>query len=353
MDMVKKVVHLILIALLLYGCSPENFGEVSTEEPPSNPQSKGLFVLNEGLFGHGDGEITFINETTGETSQNYFQQVNGYAPGDIVFDAIMISSYIVLSVNNSNAVYILDKQWKVFRKIKLIQPRWILPAGNKVFISSLYRPYIYIIDLTKQMLVDSIFVHRPLEQLIWIKDKIWGIHWSSLASSLPNKYIMIVDTSAHKPIDSIAIGKEPNSIVFDKDESVWVLCGGGYDQAEAPTLWRINPLSLQVLQVYHFTQGVDYPSSLTINTFGDTLFFINKHVYSMPVNSSTLPTTPLYTTTSDVFYSLIYDDKYHTLWICNAKDYLHDGQILEINHHGQLLRSFPTGKIPRKVLRIS
>jgi len=351
--MIKKIASIIVLLLFFVGCSPEDFGEVDLSPGNHPTSSNGLYVLNEGLFGHGDGEITYVNESSGEVVKNFFFLQNNYSPGDIVFDAVVLSDQILLSVNNSNLVYLLNKQWQVIKKINITQPRWLLPAYDKVYISSLSRPYIYIFDLKTNSLRDSIPVHRPLEQLLWVNGKIWGIHWSNIASQLPNRYVMVIDTLLLKPIDSITVGKEPNSLVLDKEGKVWILCGGGYNQDEAPSLWKIDPLLMQIQQQFSFVQGQDYPSSLTINLSGDTLFFINKHVYSMPINANALPSSSIYTTTSDVYYSLSYDTLYRSLWICNARDYLHEGEIIEITSSGQKIKTFPTGKIPRKVLRLN
>jgi len=55
-----------------------------------------------------------------------------------------------------------------------------------------------------------------------------------------------------------------------------VLCTGGFDNYEAPSLLRIDPDLLMVEKVYSFTQGKDTPSRLCINPSGDTLYYLNN-----------------------------------------------------------------------------
>ncbi|MCX7697682.1 MAG: DUF5074 domain-containing protein [Bacteroidales bacterium] len=345
-----KRIFLALISFLVYACSPDNFSEVDTQ--PSSPVSspRGLFVINEGLFNQGNAEITYIDEKTGEVKHNFFQSVNGYSPGDILMDAIMANEEIYLSVNNSNRIYVLDRSWKVKTQINITQPRYLLPGKKYVYVSSLYRPFLYLIDINKKKLVDSMYASRPLEQLMWVNGFIWGIHWSSLASSLPNRYIMIIDSSAKKVVDSIEVGKEPNSMVQDKEGNIWVLCSGGYLQEEPPTLWKINPITRQPQKIMEFNQGNDYPSSLNISATRDTLFFINKNIYCFSIQN--LSSHLVYASGIDILYSLWLDPDRRTWWVCNVKDYVHQGEIMEINAEGQVLKKFPAGTIPRKILFI-
>lgn len=340
---------LIVIALApIFGCSPEDFGEVDISPPKPVTHPRGLFVINEGLFNQGNGEITYINESTGEIVNSFFTSVNGYSPGDILMDAIVVDDDIYLSVNNSNLVYVLDNSWKVKSKIKIIQPRYLLAGKSYVYVSSLYRPYIYLINREQLKLVDSIPVHRPLEQIMWVNGKLWGVHWSTLASQLPNRFVMIVDTVAKALVDSIEVGKEPNSMVMDATGHVWVLCSGGYLQEEAPSLWRINSQSFQAQKILQFMQGDDYPTSLCINFTGDTLFWIDKNIYALPTQNI-IPQL-IFQNGNDAYYNICPDSIHKTLWVCNAKDYLHQGDIIEIKTNGQIIKKYPVDIIPRKIL---
>ena len=52
--------------------------------------------------------------------------------------------------------------------------------------------------------------------------------------------LYVIDSKEDKIIDSISTGKEPLGIVIDLREKIWLLCTGGYDNFEAPSLIRIN-----------------------------------------------------------------------------------------------------------------
>lgn len=59
---------------------------------------------------------------------------------------------------------------------------------------------------------------------------------------------MIIDTETDVLIDSIQVGIEPNSMVVDRDQNIWVLCSGGYDNEEMPSLWKVNPQNKSVIK---------------------------------------------------------------------------------------------------------
>jgi DNA-binding beta-propeller fold protein YncE len=158
--------------------------------------------------------------------------------------------------------------------------------------------------------------------------------------------ILVIDTRTDAIVDSIESGTEPVGIVIDKKQKVWVLCSGGYDQFEAPSLIRINPELRLVEKIFTFPDKAQIPSRLCINPGGDTLYYLKGDVYQMPVTSAALPVTPLVSADGRLLYGLDIHPVTGKIYVSDAKDYVQNGTACQYTVTGTLVREYPTGRIP-------
>jgi hypothetical protein len=106
----NSIILLIIILFLSSSCRRGDFGEVSLHESDSEFGSDGFWVVNEGLFGFGNGEISFINPKKDKSIHGVFQGANGIPPGDIPMDLLIDNNIGILTVNNAGKVWILKKR---------------------------------------------------------------------------------------------------------------------------------------------------------------------------------------------------------------------------------------------------
>ena len=139
---------------------------------------------------------------------------------------------------------------------------------------------------------------------------------------------------------------------------VWVLCGGGFNprDREKARLLRIDPISFAITFDYEFKYIEHSPTRLNYNITNQRLYFINRAVYSFPVDLSEIaPTTT--TTPSEIFkqeganfYGLGIDAQSGNVIVTDAKDYSKKGIAYVLSSSGQLLYDFETGVIPQDVV---
>jgi len=136
-------------------------------------------------------------------------------------------------------------------------------------------------------------------------------------------------------------------MVIDKKDKLWILCTGGYDHFEAPTLMRINPELRMVEKSFTFATGQGVPSRLCINPTGDTLYFLNGGIYQMPVGSTAIPPQPFIASGSRLFYGLAIHPVNGTIYVSDAVDYVQSGTVYLYNSsNGQQKGQYPAGRIP-------
>jgi len=348
----NKCLLILLIASSLYSCTNEDFGEVNTSDVTPSAFHNGAFVINEGLFNSGGGDVSWIDFNDGSISNEIFRSVNGYPPGDIPFHMALSGDCVFLTVNNSGKVYKLNDDLNEVKVIDGIpSPREICAgSGNTLFVSSLYRPYIYVVDAEQGILSDSIYTERPVENLLLHAGKLWATHWSKLVSTFTNNALLVIDTTSLLLEDSVIIGVEPNSMSVDVNGFIWVLCSGGYDHTEMAKMVVVDPLSHSILRSVSFSASSDYPSSLVMNASRDSVYFINQHIYKMAVSATLAPTTAWIQSSGNTFYRLAVNPADNSLWVSDADDYVHAGKVFHYSPSGNLLQTYNAGVGPGYVV---
>ncbi|MFP4489001.1 MAG: YncE family protein, partial [Bacteroidales bacterium] len=162
------------------------------------------------------------------------------------------------------------------------------------------------------------------------------------------------DSNTDKLVDSIEVLIQPRSMVIDRYSKIWVLSDGGYEGSpygcEAPGLIRIDAELRTVEKVWRFETG-DNPASLALNGSRDTLFYINRHVYRMPVHKAgsepeLFIENPGTGSAAGGFYALGIDPGSSEVYIADAIDNAQPGRVYRYSATGSLADSFKTGIIP-------
>ncbi|MCL4857418.1 MAG: DUF5074 domain-containing protein, partial [Flavobacteriales bacterium] len=176
------------------------------------------------------------------------------------------------------------------------------------------------------------------EQLVLLND-------TAYVCDMTNNNILIINTITDVLIDSIKVGISPNSLVIDKNKKLWVMCSGGFNEENA-RLMQINPTNRNVVQTLTFSNINHSPSSLSINSNKDQLYFINNSVYQMNISSNSLPSIPIITNSGNIFYGLGIDPSNNDIYVADAIDYVQNGMVFRYSVSGSLIHQFTAGIIP-------
>ncbi|MCK4630868.1 MAG: hypothetical protein KAT40_05460, partial [Bacteroidales bacterium] len=338
-----KVCLLIAGILFIAGCEQ---GEPLVPDNGNNdlPGSfkPGVFIINEGNFGWGNGSVSFFDFTESKVYNHLFQKANDRVLGDVPQSMFIMDNLGFIVVNNSGKIEVVNiENFKSVNTITgLTSPRYFLPVSESIaYVSDLYGGSITQVRLDDYTISNTIETGISTEQMIKIDNELFVANWSG-----GNK-ILVINHIMGEIIDSIEVIIEPNSMVLDKNHKLWVLCSGGYLNEEMPGIIRIDPGTREKEEIFRFNELESSPSHLCINGLGDTLCYLNNGIFQMPVTDTEIPSEPL-VLTEKLFYSIGIDPESGIIYAADAIDYQQKGKVFRYLHEGALKDSFDVGIIP-------
>lgn len=335
-------------------CRRGDFGEVTIVESVPLFSENGFWVVNEGMFGFGNGEISFIDPEKETISNGIFMAANGVQLGDIPFDLFVDEDVILITVNNSSKVWVLHKtdftiQYHI---IGVTSPRCIEKIANGMYaISSFANDSLYFVDLNDdQPIVSSMYTGKSTEGLLMHGNVLYAANWSAYGGNFDNSTIQMINPISHTLLGYIQVGKEPCSMQIDKNGDLWVLCSGGYMGEEKPRLFKINAMSNEVEKQFEFSDVMSSPISLSMNPEGDKLYYLNNDLYRMSIYDDSLPNVPIVDAGNMNFYAVDASHYNDTILVANARDFQTQGDVVLFNNSGQLQNSYTAGIIPSRMI---
>jgi YVTN family beta-propeller protein len=308
----------------------------------------GVFILNEGNFMYGNSSLSFYDPLKRSVRNELFYDINGLPLGDVGQSMILRGNKGYIVMNNSGKIYIIDTSTvKYTGKISgLTSPRYIhFINDQKAYITDLYAGQIKIFNPETNIITDSIKTtgHPSTEQMVQTGDLVFVTCWSY------DNTVLVIDAKADTIIKEIKTGKQPGGIVLDKLNKIWVLSDGGWGKPgssiRTPFLQKIDPVSKNIELSLELPSDIS-PTRLALNGTGDTLMFISKGLWKMPVNSDKLPDAPFIPSNNKLIYALGIDPGTSEIYFSDAIDYAQRGIVYRYSAQAAKIDSFKTGIIP-------
>jgi len=320
--------------------------------------SAGVFILNEGNLTYDNASLSFYDYSTGEIHQDIFYSINGLPLGDVAHSMTISDSIGYVVVNNSGKIYAFNTHSFAYAgKITgLTSPRYMhMLSLDKAYVTDLYAKSITIIDPLSNTISGSIdvrnnasaYYQHPTEQMVQHDKFIFTNSWSF------DDKILVINSETDALVDSITVLRQPASMVIDRFNKIWVLCDGGLEGHpfghEAAGLVKINAATRETEQVIRFDEE-ERPLDLQINGTGDTLFYINRHVYKLAVYDGATAEVVIESNYPPGyvggFYSLGVDPWSTHLFVADAKDHVQRGEVYHYSSGGLPIDTFRVGINP-------
>ncbi len=339
------VIPLVLILLSFTACE-DNSDQI---DPVDALDEEGLFILNEGMFTFGNASLSFYNPSDELVEDQVFFRANNTPLGDVAQSITVHGDYAYLVINNSGIIYKVERSSGHFveKYSGFSSPRNMLIVDqHKAYVSDLYSHHLSVFDPNGYEYFGRIELGRSSEEMLLFQNKVFVANWSKLNQETNNNMVLVVDVQTDALIDSIEVGIEPNSMELDSEGNLWVLCSGGYDNVEAPTLWKINANSHEPILSLAFENENSNPKDLAINGSADSLYFVNQHLFAMSTQADKLPAESFIPAASMNFYALTVDSKSGDIYVSDALNYMVNGRIYRYSASGRPLGNFQAGIIP-------
>jgi YVTN family beta-propeller protein len=354
----RALSFLVILLSTLSACMKDDvlweFDRLNTDRPG------GVFIVNEGNFTYGNGSLSFYDMETGEVLNDIFYNTNALPLGDVPLSMTIRDSLGYVVVNNSGRIYVINTStFRYVGKITgLTSPRYLhFVNESKAYVTDLYARSIAIFNPLTMEVTGAIDVSNPkggvhqhsTEQMVQYGKYVYTNCWSF------DNQVLVIDSEIDEVIDSIEVLKQPNSMVLDRFHNLWVLTDGGFEGSpygyEPPGLMKIEAGSEEATLVYRFENG-ELPRELHINATGDTLWFLNRHLYRVPLESGTDPVPELLIESpyspgyNGGYYGLEVDPSSSELYISDAVDYVQRGMVYRFAPDGFPLDTLRVGISP-------
>jgi YVTN family beta-propeller protein len=206
----------------------------------------------------------------------------------------------------------------------------------------MYSDSVAVLNLTTSSVSGYINLRRHSESIVITGNKAFISDW------IGGTEVMVVNTVTDKVTDSIKVGMEPESMVIDKNNTLWVLCNGGWMRSYFAELIGINTSTNTIDKKFTFPSKQDSPSCIQINGSGETLYYLESGsgVRQMNITSPALPSSAFIAETGHYFYKFGVNPVNGDILITDAIDYQQKGLVLHYKKDGTLGSTLTADIIP-------
>lgn len=337
----KKLLIFFTVALLS-SCIKES-DPVVTGLERAYLTGNGVFIMNEGNFRSGNGSLSFFSYDSMKIYNNIFREANDRPLGDVPYSIGISGNSAFILVNNSDKVEVanLNDMKSVTTIEKIVSPRYIsFINSQKAYVTSLYSDSISVIDLQSNAASGYIPLENTSESIVTVSSRAYAANWTG------GSKIFVINTLADEVTDSIEVGIEPESMVVDRNNTLWILCNGGWKREHYAELIAVNTSTNTISKTFTFPSLSDSPTCLQIDGSGQYLYYLHDGVRRMHIDSETLPATAFIPRAGYFFYRMGVNPFNDEVFVTDARDYLQKGIVLRYSPEGSLLSLLEADVIP-------
>ena len=329
-----KYLYLLLPFLIIASCSKKP----PVDNPVLTTEGEMVFVINEGTYTWGNGSISAYFPEKDSVVQEVYKAANNLPLGDVPQTMLVLGDYAYISVNNSGHLLAVDfPSFELATEVSLNSPRYLAAANNQLYVTDLHSTEIAVFALPELVPETNIDAGKTTEAILATENYLIVSNWSF------GNTIQFYDLITNDLVNELELTLEPNSMVLDKNENLWVLCAGGFQNEEIPSLYRINVKTQTVEHTFTFESKSSSPTRLCSNAAMDTLYYLSNGVFQMPISNSNLPQSTLIKADNRNLYGLGISPTTGNIYVSDARDFVSIGTVSVYNNIGNLISQFDAG----------
>lgn len=328
------------------------------EDLPKGKYDGGVFIVNEGVWGQGNGSISYYNQSNDSVYNEIFKAANDRSVGDVAQSLTIHADKAYIVVNASNKIEIVTRGDFIesYAIDQLDNPRFFIGASSARGYLSQWGSdgIVSVVDLGTSTISSSIDVGTGPEKMLLYNDKLYVANSGAYTR---DSTISVIDTHTDEVVETIKVGDNPRDLVLDRNGDIWVLCHGYIEYAldysiaseTAGKLVKIDPDNNAVELTLDI--GVsDHPLSLEINKEGTKLYYGAGYtfsgIYEVDVDNPVIPTTPLI---DKLFYGFNVNQNDNVIFAFTTP-YGSNGILHRYSESGTLLGEYEVGLYPNSAV---
>lgn len=352
MNFKKLSILAIAAGLFFTSCSDDDDNTII--DLPLGDYDNGVLILNQGNFGSGNSSISYWSDDLTIFQNNAFGAVNPTVDlGDTGQDIGFYQDKAFVVLNLSNTIQVINRytlEHIATISSGLSNPRYIAFANGKGYVTNWGNAsdneddYVAVLNLSSNTISSTIPVVEGPERIIEKNGNLYVAHQGGYGYG---QTVSVISSATNTVTASIPVGDVPNSLFIDNN-TLYVLAGGKPSWTNDETIGKLTKVNLAnnaVISNFEFAVS-EHPSNL-VEEDGQLYYTIDSDVYKASITTTSLPTTPIFSTTAQGVYGVysfaVEDNK---IYVGDAVDYNSNGKIYIYSLNGSLIDQQTVGVIP-------
>jgi streptogramin lyase len=196
---------------------------------------------------------------------------------------------------------------------------------TSAFVSELYKDVIYRIDPMSLSIKEEIPCVGWTEGMVKAGNKLWIVN-------VERRKLLSYSPQFRQFTDSLDLPASPGDILIDKEEKIWIYCGG--IAGGNAHLMRINPNDGKVLTDLISNPVKEYVPKMCINQAGDQLYVLHSGVFVVPIEAGSMPLSRLISAGKHAYYGIGINNRNGDILISQIEDFASPSKILVFDQKG-------------------
>jgi len=331
--------------------------DLEQPELPFEPETYPAYILNEGLWGANNANITrFYPQYKIDNLSDFYQEMNGTKMGDVANAMMEEADNIYVVLNGSKYVARLDLTTKEQARYTFPEaegaPRCIDVEDDYAYVTQ-YGGQVSKLNIKDMTLAGSFKGGDNLEGIVEKDGKLYVANSYTVDGSnnwIYNKEVFVIDAKTMTLEKTINVVDNPTKMYEINDKIYLISVGNYFDVAGA--LQVINPQTNKAESILNdvtkITEGNDGLIYGVRSTYDENWQLSNSFFTYNPSNGSINETSFLKDAPSsfatDAIYLLEVDEETGFIYV-GTSDYTTNGTIYQFDKGGKLVKSFDSGGI--------
>lgn len=330
-----KNLLIISLSILFFACQKQ-ITPVYEESNTEHKDFSGIYFINEGNFGFGNGSISKYDPEQREVHHHIFQSQNNIPLGDVPQSINIYKDKFYIPVNSSGSIVICDTNNldHIYTIEETGSPRFIEPFKDSLaLITDLYSNSIHLYNIITYQKIEDFKIPSWTETMVRFENKIF--------ISAPNaQYLYIFDIENLVISDSILLDYGIKGIIQDKNQKLWTLHASNYKHESTNKLYKINPWLLDIDTTIILSDSLRY-NHLTYAQNQHSIYLNHAgQIEKYNIEEDKILETNFY---SPNIYSFSFDQNKNELYLSEAHDYVQASTIYRLDTLFHIIDSFNVG----------